>query len=239
MRIGVDLGGTKIEAIAIDENGNELWRRRVATPVENYDEILGAIHNLVLAAENELSQKGAVGIGSPGAISPSSGLIRNSNSTVLNGRPLDRDLSECLGRPIRLENDANCFALSEATDGAASSGRVVFGAILGTGVGGGIVIDKALIGGRNRIAGEWGHNPLPWPTMDERPGRRCYCGKDGCIEMFLSGAGLSRGYYALTRKTLSATAIAAAARRGDGEAINCLSLYRHRLARSRDAGPCW
>ena len=232
MRIGVDLGGTKIEAIAIDENGNELWRRRVATPVENYDEILGTIRNLVLAAENELSKKGAVGIGSPGAISPSSGLIRNSNSTVLNGRPLDRDLSKCLGRPIRLENDANCFALSEATDGAASSGRVVFGAILGTGVGGGIVIDKALIGGRNRIAGEWGHNPLPWPAKDERPGPKCYCGEHGCIEMFLSGAGLSRGYYALTRKNLSATAIAMTAKRGDGEAINCLSLYRNRLARS-------
>jgi fructokinase len=232
MRIGVDLGGTKIEAIAIDESGNELWRRRVATPIENYDEILGAIRNLVLAAENELSQKCAVGIGSPGAISPSSGLIRNSNSTVLNGRPLDRDLSECLGRPIRLENDTNCFALSEATDGAASSGRVVFGAILGTGVGGGIVIDKVLISGRNRIAGEWGHNPLPWHTKDERRGPKCYCGKDGCIEMFLSGAGLSRGYYALTRKNLSATAIAMTAKRGDGEAINCLSLYRNRLARS-------
>lgn len=231
MRIGIDLGGTKIEAIAIDKSGNELWRRRVATPVENYDEILGAICNLVLAAENELSQNGAVGIGAPGAISPSSGLIRNSNSTVLNGRPLDRDLSECLRRPIRLENDANCFALSEATDGAASSGRVVFGAILGTGVGGGIVIDKVLIGGGTRIAGEWGHNSLPWPTKDEWPGPKCYCGKDGCIEMFLSGGGLSREYHAMTRKNLNAAAIAVAAKSGDGAALNCLSHYRNRLAR--------
>jgi hypothetical protein len=192
MRIGVDLGGTKKEAIAIDESGNELWRRRVATPVENYDELLGAIRNLVLAAENELSQKCAVGIGSPGAISPSSGLIRNSNSTVLNGRPLDRDLSECLGRPIRLENDANCFALSEATDGAASSGRVVFGAILGTGVGGGIVIDKVPISGRNRIAGEWGHNPLPWLTKDERPLvlRRSLFFGAGLVLLFLSSLGI-------------------------------------------------
>ncbi len=232
MRIGVDLGGTKIEAIAIDEGGNELWRRRVATPAESYDEILKAIRNLVLAAENELLQKGTVGIGSPGAISPFSGLIRNSNSTVLNGRPLDRDLSDRLERPIRLENDANCLALSEATDGAAGFGRVVFGVILGTGVGGGIVIDKTLISGRNRIAGEWGHNPLPWPIGDERPGPRCYCGKSGCAETFLSGPGLSRGYHALTQKNLSAKDIAAAAESGDGEAIKCLSLYRNRLARS-------
>jgi fructokinase len=232
MRIGVDLGGTKIEAIAIDENGNELWRRRIPTPAESYHEILGAIRNLVLTAENELSQKGTVGIGSPGANSPSSGLMRNSNSTVLNGRPFYQDLSECLGRPIRLENDANCFALSEATDGAARSGRVVFGAILGTGVGGGIVIDKALIGGRNRIAGEWGHNSLSWPTKDEWPGPKCYCGKNGCIEMFLSGAGLSREFYGLTKKNLSATAISVAAQRGDDDALSCLLLYRNRLARS-------
>lgn len=232
MRIGVDLGGTKIEAIAIDKTGRELWRRRIATPTGDYLQILDAVRNLVQEVETELSQKGSVGIGSPGAISRGTGLIRNSNSTVLNGKPLDRDLSQCLDRPIRLENDANCFALSEATDGAASSGRIVFGAILGTGVGGGFVVDRVLQCGRNRIAGEWGHNPLPWPTSEEWPGPKCYCGKTGCIETFLSGGGLSRDYHALTRKTLTATEIALAADNNDSLALRCLSVYQVRLARS-------
>jgi fructokinase len=235
MRIGVDLGGTKIEAIAIDEIGHELWRRRVETPAGDYLQIVNAVRNLVLDAEKELSGKGSVGIGSPGAISPSTGLIKNSNSTVLNGKPLDRDLSQYLERPIRLENDANCFALSEAIDGAASFGRVAFGVILGTGVGGGVVVNKALLGGRNRIAGEWGHNPLPWPTTEEWPGPKCYCGRTGCIETFLSGSGLSRDYHALTGRSLAAKEIALASQNGDSVAFQCLSIYQGRLARSMAA----
>jgi len=232
MRIGVDLGGTKIEAIALDEGGAELWRRRVATPAGNYDATLAAIAGLVLAAESELSLQGTVGIGTPGAISSVTGMIKNSNSTCLIGRPLDRDLGKLLRRPIRIENDANCFVLSEATDGAGRDGRVVFGVILGTGVGGGIVIDKTLLVGRNCIAGEWGHNTLPWIRQDEWPGAQCYCGKYGCIETYLCGAGLARQYYALTQRSLTANDIAAAAHDGDEAALNSLSLYRDRLARS-------
>jgi fructokinase len=232
MRIGVDLGGTKIEAVALDDGGAELWRRRIATPAADYDKTLAAIAGLVFAAERKLSRQGTVGIGAPGAISAVTGAIKNSNSTGLIGRPLDRDLADILHRPIRIENDANCFALSEATDGAGRDGRVVFGVILGTGVGGGIVIDKSLVGGRNRIAGEWGHNTLPWVRQDEWPGAQCYCGKYGCIETYLCGAGLARQYQALTQRSLSATDIAAAAHNGDQGALDSLSRYRDRLARS-------
>jgi len=232
MRIGVDLGGTKIEAIALDDNGAELWRRRIATPAGDYEGILAAIAGLVQTAERELSRQGTVGIGTPGAISPDTGMIKNSNSTVLIGRPLDRDLGNLLQRPIRIENDANCFALSEATDGAGRDGRVVFGVILGTGVGGGIVVDKTLLPGRNCIAGEWGHNTLPWIRQDEWPGAQCYCGKYGCIETFLCGAGLARQYQALTKRSLSANDVAAAALNGDQGALDSLLLYRDRLARS-------
>lgn len=232
MRIGVDLGGTKIEAIALDDSGAELWRRRIATPARNYDATLAAIGGLVLAAEGELSRQGTVGIGTPGAISAVTGVIKNSNSTGLNGRPLDRDLGKLLRRPIRIENDANCFALSEATDGAGRNGRVVFGVILGTGVGGGVVIDKNLIAGRNRIAGEWGHNTLPWIRQDEWPGAQCYCGKYGCIETYLSGSGLARQYQALTQRSLTATDIAAAARSGARDALDSVSRYQDRLARA-------
>jgi fructokinase len=198
MRIGIDLGGTKIELIALDETGATLLRHRVSTPTGDYVGTLSAIADLVLSAESELCQKGTLGIASPGAISTRTGLLKNSNSTVLNGRPLVRDLSERLGRPIRLENDANCFALSEAIGGAAVGANVVFGVILGTGVGGGIVIGKELIAGHNKIAGEWGHNPLPWATESEQPGAPCYCGKSGCVETFLSGAGLARDYRSRT-----------------------------------------
>src|SRR5271166_6420538 len=189
MRIGIDLGGTKIEAIALGDNGRELFRRRVPTPSGDYDAILRAIGDLVFSTEENLGQQGSIGIGTPGAISPRTGLIKNSNSVALNGRPLDRDLQAKLGRAIRIENDANCFALSEAVDGAARDSSVVFGVILGTGVGAGIVIDRRIIAGRNRIAGEWGHNPLAWPRTEELPGPDCYCGKHGCIETFLSGPG--------------------------------------------------
>lgn len=232
MRIGVDLGGTKIEAIALDDGGAELWRRRTATPAGNYEATLAAIAGLVLGVEGELSRQGTVGIGTPGAISAVTGVIKNSNSTGLNGRPLDRDLGKLLRRPIRIDNDANCFALSEATDGAGRNGRVVFGVILGTGVGGGIAVDKRVIAGRNRIAGEWGHNTLPWIRQEEWPGAQCYCGKFGCIETYLCGAGLARQYRTLTQRSLTATDIAAAARSGDRDALDSVSRYQDRLARA-------
>jgi fructokinase len=232
MRIGIDLGGTKIEAIALDESGATLLRRRVPTPTGDYVGTLNAIADLVLSSETELCQKGSLGVASPGAISTRTGLLKNSNSTVLNGRPLVRDLSQRLERPIRLENDANCFALSEAIDGAAVGAHVVFGVILGTGVGGGIVIGKELIAGRNKIAGEWGHNPLPWATESERPGAPCYCGKSGCVETFLSGSGLARDYRSRTGKHLTAEEIALAAAGGDKCAQECVTIYQDRLARS-------
>jgi fructokinase len=231
MRIGVDLGGTKIEAVALDNAGEILARERIQTPT-GYAAIIEAVRGLVLAIEHRLGGTGSVGVGTPGALSPKTGLIKNSNSTVLNGKPLDRDLAMALGRPVRIENDANCFALSEAVDGAASRARVIFGVILGTGVGGGIVIDKKLVSGRNRIAGEWGHNPLPWAVADEQPGRQCYCGKRGCIETFLSGPALERQYRDRTCTRLSAAEIAAAADAGEQAALECLAVYRHRLARS-------
>jgi fructokinase len=232
MRIGIDLGGTKIEVIAIDENGVTLLRHRVPTPVGEYVGILNAIADLVLFAEKEVGQKGGLGIASPGAISTRTGLLKNSNTTVLNDKPLVRDLSQKLGRPIRLENDANCFALSEAVDGAAAGAHVVFGVILGTGVGGGVVIGKELIAGHNKIAGEWGHNPLPWASESERPGAQCYCGKSGCVETFLSGAGLARDYRSRTNKDLTAKEIAIAAASGDRYAQECLTVHQDRLARS-------
>jgi fructokinase len=232
MRIGIDLGGTKIEAIALDENGAMLLRRRVPTPTGDYVGTLNAIADLVLSSETELCQKGSVGVASPGAISTRTGLLKNSNSTVLNGRPLVRDLSQKLGRPIRLENDANCFALSEAVDGAAVGAYVMFGVILGTGVGGGIVIGKEPIAGHNKITGEWGHNPLPWTTESERPGAPCYCGKSGCVETFLSGAGLARDYRSHTGRHLTPAEISLAASGGDKCAQECLTVYQDRLARS-------
>ena len=192
MRIGIDLGGTKIEAIALDENGATLLRHRVPTPTGDYVGTLNTIADLVLSSETNFPKKARWASRPPEQSQLRTGLLKNSNSTVLNGRPLVRDLSQRLGRPVRLENDANCFALSEAVDGAAVGAHVVFGVILGTGVGGGIVIGKELIAGHNKIAGEWGHNPLPWATESERPGAPCYCGKSGCVETFLSGAGLAR-----------------------------------------------
>jgi len=231
MRIGIDLGGTKIEAIALDESGTALLRHRSPTPAGDYVGTLRAIAELVAFVEKEVGRQGSVGVASPGAVSARTGLLKNSNSAALNGRPLERDLSQRIGRPIRLENDANCFALSEAVDGAAAGGRIVFGVILGTGVGGGLVIEKKIVTGRNRIAGEWGHNPLPWARDDERPGAPCYCGKSGCIETFLSGAGPARDYLARTHRNLSAQEIAMAAVNGDPDAGACLALYQDQLAR--------
>lgn len=196
MRIGVDLGGTKIEAVAMDAAGTIRLRRRVATPQQDYDATVRTVRDLVLGIEAEAGGNCTVGVGTPGAISPATGLVKNANSTCLIGRPLDRDLAAALDRPVRLANDADCFALSEAVDGAGAGAASVFGVILGTGVGGGLVWQRQLIHGPNAIAGEWGHNPLPWPRDDERPGPACYCGKRGCIEAFLSGPATSAAYAA-------------------------------------------
>ncbi len=192
MRLGIDLGGTKIEIIALDGGGRELLRRRVPTPRGDYCETLQAIVQLVHDAEAELGQRGSIGIGTPGVLSRATGRLKNSNSVVLNGQPILQDLESLLQRKVAISNDANCFALSEATDGAAKGAEVVFGVILGTGVGAGIVVNGHVLTGPNGIAGEWGHNPLPWPQALELPGPHCYCGKQGCIETFLSGPGMAK-----------------------------------------------
>src|SRR5690349_22913989 len=185
MRIGVDLGGTKIEAVALERDGTVLARRRVATPAGDYAATLAAIRDLVAAIEAAASQRGTVGVGIPGALSPATGLVKNANSVCLNDHAFDRDLMAALGRPVRFANDANCFALSEAADGAAAGAATVFGVILGTGVGGGIVVNGECLPGVNLVAGEWGHNPLPWAAPDEYPGPSCYCGRVGCVEMWV------------------------------------------------------
>ena len=232
MRIGVDLGGTKTEVIVLDERGEVLMRERRPTPAGNYAATLDCIADLVTEARVRAGPAASIGIATPGALSARSGLIKNSNSTVLNGKPLQRDLSARLGQQVRLENDADCFALSEAVDGAASAHRVVFGVILGTGVGGGIVIDRRIEAGRNHIGGEWGHNPLPWMQPDEFPGTRCYCGKLGCIEMFLSGRGLARDFRNRGGGDQSVEEIVRAAEDGGMLARQCLASYTDRLARA-------
>ncbi len=231
IRIGVDLGGTKIEAIALAANGDTLLRHRVPTPRDDYDATLDAIVALVGRLEQEIGARGTVGLGTPGAVSPATGRIKNSNSTWLLDRPLAEDLAARLARPVRLDNDANCFALSEATDGGGRGAKVVFGVILGTGTGGGIVVNGRPLVGANAISGEWGHNPLPWPESDERPGPPCYCGRRGCLETFLSGPALSRDYAAATGERRDAPAIAAAAEAGDAGAEAALRRYEDRLAR--------
>ena len=232
LRLGIDLGGTKTEIIALDDAGGELLRKRVTTPRDDYEATLQSIVSLVEQAERELGASGSVGIGTPGAISPASGLMRNCNSTWLNGRPLLRDLTQRLDRTVRIENDANCFALSEATDGAGAGHRVVLGVILGTGVGGGIVVDGKLLTGPNRIAGEWGHNPLPWPREDERPGPACYCTKNGCVETFLSGPALTSDHARHNGLELSSEEIVAAAAQGEACSLASLERYEDRLARA-------
>jgi predicted NBD/HSP70 family sugar kinase len=232
MRIGIDLGGTKIEAIAIEADGSVLRRIRVNTPAGDYQATLMTIHQLVRDLEAELGAQGSVGVATPGAISPSTGLLKNSNSTCLNGKPLDRDLADVLERPVRMANDADCFALSEAADGAARGAGTVFGVILGTGTGGGIVVQGQLLSGPNAIAGEWGHNPLPWPRDDERPGPTCYCGKQGCIETFLSGPGLALDHERQYAQELSARQIAERTTREDPQCLATLARYEDRLARA-------
>ena len=236
MRIGLDLGGTKIECAAFDASGREVFRRREATPRNDYDATLAALVALVGACERATCRRGTIGVGTPGAISPATGLIKNSNSTWLNGRPLSRDLERVLGRPLRFANDADCFALSEATDGAAAGARVVFGVIIGTGTGGGIVVEGRVVTGPNAIGGEWGHNPLPWPQRREWPGPACYCGRTGCIETFLSGPGFARDFRqaagAPAVDIVDAVAIARLASEGDALADAALCRYAERMARA-------
>jgi fructokinase len=233
MRIGIDLGGTKIELVALDEAGGMLTRTRVDTPQEGYRAVIEAIVALVHETEAELGRTGTVGVGTPGAISPASGLMKNANSVYLNGQPFDRDLAAALGRPVRLANDANCFALSEATDGAGAGASVVFGVILGTGVGAGIVVNGAVLGGPNAIAGEWGHNPLPWPSAQELASApQCYCGRRGCIETFCSGPAFARDYAGGGATLHDAREIVEMIAAGNGAAELALQRYEERLARS-------
>jgi fructokinase len=232
MRIGLDLGGTKIEGVALADDGRELARRRVAAPRGSYHATIHAVIALVAAIEQEAGGSGSVGIGIPGTISPATGLVKNANSTWLIGHALDRDLSRALDREVRLANDANCFALSEATDGAAAGASVVFGVIIGTGTGGGVVVNGGVVVGANAIGGEWGHNPLPAPRDDERPGPPCYCGRSGCIETFLSGPGLAREYVARGGEEVAAAEVAARAMRGETRAAECLERYEERFARA-------
>ena len=231
-RLGVDLGGTKIEIVALDAQGRELLRRRVPTPQGDYAATVAAVAALVAGVELELGGRGSVGIGTPGSISRATGLLRGSNSVCLNGRPFRQDLANALGREIRITNDANCFALSEASDGAGAGAAVVFGAILGTGVGAGIVVRGVVLDGPNAIAGEWGHNPLPWPRDDERPGAMCFCGRPGCIETWVSGTGIERDHRQVAGAALKAPEIVARAAAGDAACAATLSRYEERLARA-------
>ena len=232
LKIGLDLGGTKIEVAALDSGGRVLERRRIATPEGAYNATLAAIVALVRETEQTLGAQASIGIATPGALSPASGLLRNSNSICLNGRPFKQDLERALGRPVRIANDANCFALSEAVGGAAAGAGVVFGVILGTGVGGGVVVDGKVLTGVNAIAGEWGHNPLPAMRDDERPGPRCYCGRHGCIEAFLSGPALAADHCRVNGIEISAEEIASRAEQGDAACEASLARYEERLARS-------
>jgi fructokinase len=241
MRIGIDLGGTKIEGIALSADGRVRARRRIAAPRGDYSNTLTAVVQLVHDIEGECGERGTVGVGIPGTLSPATGLVKNANSTWLIGRPLGADLPRLLDRPVRFANDANCFALSEATDGAAADAAVVFGVIVGTGTGGGVVVNRQVITGVNAIAGEWGHNPLPSPRDDERPGPACYCGRRGCIETFLSGPALERDYARLCQgfgvaspPAEQTTAEEIARRAGAGEALAqaAITRYAERMARA-------
>ena len=232
IKIGIDLGGTKIEGIALSEAGEELYRQRVPTPQGDYDGTLQLITDLVKQIETETGERGSIGICTPGALSPATGLLRNSNSVCMNGKPVSSDLQVLLQRDIRIANDANCFALSEATDGAAKEASVVFGVIIGTGTGAGIVIENKVLIGPNAIAGEWGHNPLPWPQDLELPGPECYCGKYGCIETWLSGPGIVRDHELHNNIYLDAETIDNKARFGDEDADETLQRYENRMARS-------
>ena len=232
MRIGVDLGGTKIEAVALDDTGSELAKQRVATPRGNYPGTLDAIAELVSALEQQTGQSGTVGVGMPGSFSTVTGVVRNANSTWLIGQPFDHDLQTRLGREVRFANDANCLAVSEAVDGAGAGAAVGFAVILGTGVGGGVVLNGKVHNGYNAIGGEWGHNPLGWMEPEEFPGPDCYCGKRGCIETFVSGTGFEQDFLRTTGERIRGLEIVARAESGDADADAALQRYEHRLARS-------
>lgn len=236
MRYGIDLGGTKIEIAALSDDGSLRLRRRVSSPQGDYSATVAALAELVRSADAELELAPSVGVGIPGTISPATGLVKNANSVWLIGHPLDKDLAAAIGRPVRIANDADCFVLSEASDGAAAGARSVFGVIIGTGVGGGLVYEGRPIVGANSIAGEWGHNPLPAPRIidgrDERPGPECYCGRSGCIESFLSGPSLVRDHLSVTGHALTTREIVSAAASGDDGARATLARYADRFARA-------
>ena len=232
MRLGLDLGGTKTEIVALGDGGHEIYRKRVDTPAASYDAIVATLAGLVREAESALGQRGTVGVGIPGTVSARTGLVKNANTVALNGRPLDRDLGRALARDVRCQNDANCLALSEAVDGAGAGRRVVFAAILGTGCGAGIALDGRPWAGANLVAGEWGHNPLPWPTADEVPGPACWCGKTSCIEKWISGTGFADDYARAAGVRLKGEQIVARARQGEAAARGALERYANRLARA-------
>jgi predicted NBD/HSP70 family sugar kinase len=239
MLLGIDLGGTKIEGVVLDESGDELVRRRVRSPQGDYGAIVRAVARLVAELESEAGERCPVGVGTPGTVSPATGLMKNSNTVALNGKPLHRDLVASVGRPVRMANDANCLALSEATDGAGAGDGIVFAVIVGTGCGAGIAIDGKVRSGRNAVRGEWGHNPLPWPRSGELPGPRCYCGLSGCIETWLSGPGMSADHERRTGEKLTAKEIVSRAERGSATgsargltgAEESVWLYEDRMAR--------
>ena len=233
IRIGIDLGGTKIEGLALDRRGVELARLRVPTPRDDYEGTVGAIVSMVHSLEEKIGQaKVSVGVGMPGSVVPSTGLVKNANSTWLNGRPFEQDLSAAMGRAVRCANDANCLAVSEATDGAAAGASVVFAVILGTGCGGGVAIDGRVHVGPNGVGGEWGHDPLPWATPDELPGQQCYCGQRGCLETWISGTGLHQDHTRVTGQLISGPQIVAAAEGGDAAAEASVSRLEDRIGRA-------
>jgi fructokinase len=232
VRIGIDWGGTKIEALAMDADGRELRRVRIPTPRHDYEGSIRAAAELVASIEREVGPTGPIGVGIPGTIVPATGLVKNANSTWLNGRPFEKDLSAALGRDVRCVNDANCLVVSEAADGAAAGRAVVFAAILGTGCGAGIALHGRMRSGPNGLAGEWGHNPLPWQSPDEYPGDPCYCGQRGCIERWLSGPALEEDYRRASGSALSGSEIVAAAAAGEPQAMDALERYEDRLARA-------
>ncbi|MGB7437955.1 MAG: fructokinase [Candidatus Acidiferrum sp.] len=232
IRIGVDLGGTKIEFVALDSNGHELHRLRVATPRDNYEGTIRAIKEGVEKIEATLGRHGTVGVGIPGTVSAITHTVKNANSTWMNGQPFDRDLSEALHREVRCANDANCLAVSEATDGAGAGKRVVFAVVLGTGCGGGLAIDGRVHNGRNGVAGEWGHTTLPWMRTEEYPGPECYCGYRGCIETWISGTGLEADYERSTKAKLQGKEIIVRSDAGEAAALAVLERYEDRLTRS-------
>lgn len=232
-RIGLDFGGTKVEIAAIGPDGNIVVRRRISTPggegQAQYDNAVTALADLIRGVESELGETATVGIGIPGVVSPATGLVKNANSIALNGHAFDADISKALGREVRVANDANCFALSEAVDGAAAGQKVVFGVILGTGVGAGLIVDRQVIVGRHAVTGEWGHNPLPWPNTDELPGPKCWCGLSGCLETFLAGPSLARDCDGPEARDASSIPGRAAA--GEQKALAAMERHADRLAR--------